>query len=162
VKEGFTLSELLLGLGSMKKVNFGCGSNRIDGWENHDIETDITKRLPYGNGTVDFILAEHVLEHISGPEALKFLDEAYRILKPKGVLRICVPVLDRLTKEHSRDIVLGHGHLTVWSTTLLFRFMELAGFLVAISERKPCDGHWTVIGKEKDDLETARLEGVKP
>ena len=147
---------------SKVKIQFCCGTNKLEGWINRDADCDITEPLPYRDNFADYAFCEHGLEHVSGPEALKFLDECYRILKPKGVLRICVPVQDRLTKEHGRDIVLGHGHLTVWSTTLLFRVMELAGFLVAISDRKPCDGHWTVIGKEKDDLETARLEGIRP
>jgi len=145
-----------------KRVQFGCGTNKLEGFINHDSEVDVCKRLPYRDGSVDFVLCEHCVEHIPGPDALRFFDECFRILRKGGTLRICVPVLDRLTKEHGRDIVLNHGHLTIWTTILLYRVMELAGFLVAISERKPCDGHWTVIGKEKDDLETARLEGVKP
>lgn len=144
-------------------VQFGSGNNKLEGWINTDLpEVDVTKCLPYEDNSVDKILCEHCVEHVSGPDALRFMDECYRILKPKGVLRLCVPVLDRLTVQKARDIVLNHGHLTIWTTILLYRVMELAGFLVAISERKPCDGHWTVIGKEQDDMETARLEGIKP
>lgn len=146
----------------MKNINLGCGENRLDGWENHDSDVDITKPLPWPENSVDFILAEHVFEHVSGPDALRFLYECHRILKPGGVLRLCVPVLDNLFLEAARDIVLNHGHLCAYNPGLLRSLLVLARFISAReTERKECDGHWKIIGKEKDDAETCRIEATK-
>lgn len=147
----------------MKRVQFGCGGNRLPGFENHDSEVDITKRLPYGDTEVDFVFVEHVLEHVSAPDSLRFMDEAYRILKPGGVLRICVPVLDGIKdKAHARDLVLGHGHCVVFNLSNMIHLLILAGFdTVTETGRKPCDSHHKVIGIAKDDLETMRVEATK-
>lgn len=145
-------------------VQFGCGSNRLPDFENWDSEVDITKNLPYGDNTVDFILIEHCLEHVSGPDALHFCEEAYRILKPGGALRVCMPVLERLDRSEAKAIIRLHGHLTLWHTLLIPRLLFAAGFdesKIVETGRKECDGHFRVIGEEKDNRETARFEARK-
>lgn len=144
------------------KIQLGCGGNILEGWTNHDSDVDITKPLPWEANTVDMILLEHVLEHVNTHHALLCLMECCRILKPSGRLRLCIPVLDRLDIEHGRDIVFGHGHQAAYTTGLVRHFLRLAGFRrIDSSFRKPCDGHWKIIGEEKDDVETARLEAIK-
>lgn len=146
----------------MTRLNLGCGGNILDGWENHDADVDISRPLPWANESVDFILAEHVVEHIAPAEALSFLREARRILKPDGVLRLCIPVLDRLTNEHAEDIIRNHGHRAAYNTDLVLRFLMISGFSrFFLTGRKDCDGHWRVIGRQLDDRETCRVEAVK-
>ncbi len=150
----------------MTKLNFGCGSNFIADFENYDAELDITKPLPFRDNSVDFILAEHVVEHISGPDALRFFDECRRILKPGGVLRVCVPVLNKLTREKAKDIIVNHGHLVPYTADSIDSLVWASGF-DSDSIRGPLplnmkiDGHWRVIGKDQDILETHRLEATK-
>lgn len=145
------------------KLNLGCGSNRLDGWKNYDADLDFTKRLPFGDNTAEFILIEHALEHTDMRQAFLFMEEARRVLKPGGTLRICVPMLERIKDvAHCRDLIVGHGHQAVWSYATMARLLGVAGFtMIAESERKPCDGHWRVIGVEKDDLESLRVEATK-
>ncbi len=145
------------------KIQFGCGSNRLEGWKNHDSDADFTKRLPYADSVADFILIEHALEHTDAPGAYRFMEEANRILKPGGVLRICVPHLDNIfEQEHRRDLILGHGHQMVYTERNLVLMLQTAGFSsIHTTNRKECDGHWRVIGIEKDDIETLRVEAVK-
>lgn len=144
------------------KVQFGCGGNKLDGWQNHDSEVDITKRLPYEDNSVDAILLEHVWEHIDPHSALRCLDECRRILKSGGLLRLCVPVLDRLSADHGRDIVFGHGHLGVYTRDSVYHMMRLAGFQnISEASHAECDNHWRVIGREKDELETCRMIASK-
>jgi predicted SAM-dependent methyltransferase len=145
------------------KYNFGCGSNRIFGWQNFDADCDITKPLPFSDNSAEFILAEHVCEHIAAPDCLRFFEECHRLLSPGGVLRICVPHLDRIQDTaHCRDLIVGHGHMVVFNLSNLVTMLQLAGF-ESVSEtlRKPCDGHWKIIGEAKDDLETLRVEARK-
>jgi SAM-dependent methyltransferase len=154
----------------MLKVEFGCGGNHLPGWVWHDLEgdgVDIRNPLPYADGVVDRIRAEHVCEHISGPEFLRFLDECFRILKVGGVLRLCMPVLDKFNKgmgtTHMRDLILNHGHQAAYTAVLIDYYLYASGFIL-IGRRLPIDdtdGHWKVISPEKDNLETYRVEAVK-
>lgn len=145
------------------KLNVGCGGNILEGWRNHDMDMDITKSLPFEDGSVEFILAEHVVEHISAPDALRFFQEAYRILEPGGVLRVCCPSItkENLSKEECIDLTVNHGHLQIINNDALLALFWMSGFTSFLSYKKECDGHWRVIGKEKDDRETIRMEGVK-
>lgn len=43
------------------------------------------------NSSVELIYACHVLEHVGRNSYEKVLDEWYRVLKPKGILRVAVP-----------------------------------------------------------------------
>jgi predicted SAM-dependent methyltransferase len=145
------------------KLNLGCGSNRLKGWENHDQDVDITKPLPFCRDCADFILLEHCLEHVNGADGYKFMEEALRVLKPGGTLRICVPVLDRLDREHARDIITGHGHQMVYNRGNLVAMLLIAGFetVTEVTIDKSMDGHWRVIGEDKDNKETLRVEAKK-
>jgi len=90
----------------MKKVQFGCGSNLIPGWENFDRDVDIRKRLPFEDASVDYVFSEHVIEHISSQEGWSFLEESYRILKYGGVIRITAPCISKIKKLYEDEL---HG-----------------------------------------------------
>lgn len=145
------------------KVQFGCGGNILPGFKNHDTDVDITGELPYKDGSVDFILIEHCLEHVNMRDAFLFMERACRILKPGGVLRICVPHLARIQDlAHCRDLIVGHGHQAVWELSTMIVLLQIAGFdTVSETGRRECDGHWKIIGEAKDDLETLRVEAKK-
>lgn len=160
----------------MKMINLGAGSNILPPpWENYDADLDITKPLPFANDSVDRILIEHCMEHVSMGDALRFLIEAHRVLKnagepygsrmlQSGVLRVCVPSIEDLSVEHGRDIAWNHGHEGVYTKTSLYHMLRLAGFspsAIRFTDRGPEDGHHHVIGVEKDDLETIRAEAIK-
>lgn len=144
------------------KIQFCSGGNRLEGWENRDMDCDITKHLPYPDNYADMVFCEHGAEHISGPDCLRFFEGVQRILKPGGVFRVCIPVLDRLNRQEAMAIIKLHGHLTIWNTELIRDVLFVAGFgEVELTDRRDCDGHFRVIGKEQDDKETARFEAVK-
>ena len=90
-------------------LNIGAGNNVINNFLSLDfyslhyypskkkflktrIEYDIRKNnLPFETNTVSNIYASHILEHVEEIYATKFINEAYRVLKPEGVLRIVCP-----------------------------------------------------------------------
>lgn len=146
------------------RINLGCGTNKLSGFQNYDAELDIRKPLPFAAESVDFILIEHCLEHVNGPDGFRFLKEAYRVLKPNGVLRVCVPQLKKLPRDEREDIITNHGHLQIYNAELLYDYLTTAGFdrnRILLTPWRPIDGHWKVIGREKDDRETLRVEAQK-
>ena len=84
---------------SPTRLHIGCGPRRLPGWVNADlvahgpgIDTDIELTdLPYVDGSVDEILAEHVLEHLSFAEEALAWPEMARVLRRGGRLTLEVP-----------------------------------------------------------------------
>jgi len=69
----------------------------------HDLDIrrcDVTKGLPFDDASVDYIYTSHMLEHLHKEDAIFVLKEFYRVLKPKGVLRVVVPDLKIYAKEY--------------------------------------------------------------
>lgn len=148
-----------------RMIQFGSGTNQLSTpWENYDMDVDITRvPLPFPDGCAKKILIEHCLEHVSGPQGFRFLQDAFRMLTPGGVLRVCVPELTRLDTKSRIDIIVNHGHQVVFCFETLKQLLETAGFTdVRVTPRDPIDGHHKVIGIEKDDLETLRVEAIRP
>jgi FkbM family methyltransferase len=80
------------------RLNLGSAKSHLPGWVNvdligdgADLAWDLTKPLPFDQGSVDAIFHEHVLEHFELPVAVALLAESYRLLARGGVLRIGVP-----------------------------------------------------------------------
>lgn len=85
------------------KINVGCGWEVREGWINVDntqkpqranypIEfMDATVRWNYEDNTFDAVLSEHMIEHLPEEKGEMFLSEAYRTLKPYGVIRVTCP-----------------------------------------------------------------------
>ena len=62
--------------------------------ENHFFHADLSFGIPANNGSVDFIYSSHFIEHLYPSEAKKLLLDCHRVLKPGGMVRICVPDLE--------------------------------------------------------------------
>ena len=92
----------------MTMVNLGCGNKYHKDWINLDFksnnedvkEFNLLQKLPFEDNSVDVVYSSHVLEHFTKCEAPKFLEECYRILKPKGIIRVIVPDLEQLMKNY--------------------------------------------------------------
>ena len=62
-----------------------------------DIKADICQ-LPFASNSFDFILCNHVLEHI--PNDLKAMQELFRVMKPGGVGILQIPLDVNLSLIH--------------------------------------------------------------
>lgn len=87
-------------------VNLGCGGRFHPDWVNADIaprdpsvlRCDLSQRLPFPDGDFDVVYHSNVLEHIRRDDALPFMRECIRVLKPGGILRVVVPDLERICR----------------------------------------------------------------
>ena len=70
----------------------------------HIIHHDLNYGLPFYNNTVPYIFTSHFLEHLYYKDAEKILKESFRVLKPGGAIRICVPSLDEEVAEIKQAI----------------------------------------------------------
>jgi len=134
------------------KLHVGCGPQLLPGWINIDNQpykgidnvVDVREGLPYEN--LDFIFAEHFIEHLAFDDAQRFLRECRRALAPHGVLRLTTPNLDWvwLTQYHPgewqqageavRDCFWmnkafrGWGHQFLYNVQTLTECLHDAGF----------------------------------
>src|SRR5690349_20236353 len=60
-----------------------------------EIYLDAASRYPFGNGSFQYIFAEHVIEHIPWEAGVRMLRECYRILAKGGKIRVITPDLSR-------------------------------------------------------------------
>lgn len=56
-------------------------------------QLDVTEPLPFEDASIDWVYAEHLIEHVSLLDAINWLAEVRRILAPGGLLRITTPDL---------------------------------------------------------------------
>jgi len=56
-----------------------------------DFPYDLRAGLPFPDGSLDFIYAEHVLEHFGYKDLTYLLKDCHRTLKPGGTLSVAVP-----------------------------------------------------------------------
>lgn len=61
---------------------------------------DATRPFPLEDGSVDWVYAEHFIEHISPDEAIAWLAEMRRILSPGGFVRLSTPDLLKYTEGY--------------------------------------------------------------
>jgi predicted SAM-dependent methyltransferase len=57
------------------------------------IQHSIEYGLPFADNSGDFIYSSHLHEHLFRSDGQQLLREAFRVLRPGGILRICVPDL---------------------------------------------------------------------
>ena len=82
------------------KLHIGCGDKYLEGFKHYDVRKcgehidyigDAGNLNIFDDNTISEIYACHVLEHFGRHEVDDVLKEWYRVLIPKGILRIAVP-----------------------------------------------------------------------
>lgn len=104
------------------KIHYGCGNHVLKDWLNVDgfdgsyayenIESDkrayiyplnIADPHPFPSEQFQFGYSEHMLEHLSQADSIIFLSEAFRTLKPGGIMRLCFPGFRGVLFRHYRS-----------------------------------------------------------
>ncbi len=108
----------------VRRVQLGAGPHPMPGWLATDavprsdevVELDAREPLPFPDDCIDFIHAEHLIEHLAYRPGQRLLRECRRVLRPGGVLRLATPDLARLVAIYRGDAgaegehYLDHAH----------------------------------------------------
>lgn len=81
------------------------------------------EKLPYKDGSFDFIFSKSVIEHLHYPEMM--LDECYRVLRPGGIAIIMCP---SWIHTYWGPFYIDHTHVTPFTRPSLEQVLSLAGF----------------------------------
>lgn len=94
---------------ALRKVNYGCGGNLIEGWLNIDLYqsdalnyryVNLLEKHPLPDNSVKYGFQEDMLEHLNQAESIFFLGEIFRTLEPGGVIRLSFPGLEGVLSRH--------------------------------------------------------------
>ena len=158
----------------LKRLSKKFGLFGVD-WDDRIFIQDLTKPFSWQDNSVDVIYSSHTLEHLTRDDGLHFLRECYRVLSPRGVIRIVVPNLAQLVADYKVGIIaadefveimgvlyekntnpiknllapmIQYPHRCMYDTPALVRIMTELGF--AVSGREPFDS-------EISDIEAIEL-----
>lgn len=94
---GRTLHAELLNMDAMQiKAGEQCsqpGKITCFGGRYYYLQHDQTTLLPLQDSSVDWVFSEHFIEHIQPSQAIAWLAELYRVMRPGGIARISTPDL---------------------------------------------------------------------
>jgi predicted SAM-dependent methyltransferase len=99
----------LVGVHSPEAASEPGGLYRVDG-QSYFTQLDISQPLPFQDGAVDWVYAEHLIEHVPLPVAVDWLTEVRRVLAPGGLLRITTPDLRLYAESYANDDAFFNKH----------------------------------------------------
>lgn len=97
-----------LSIARATRINLGCGPLARSGWINCDVRAlpgvnlrcDLRRGLPLAPECVDYIVAMHLLQDLHYATIVPLLRELRRVLKPRGILRLGLPDLDKALRAY--------------------------------------------------------------
>jgi predicted SAM-dependent methyltransferase len=124
------------------RINVGSSSLHVPGWLSADllrdpdarcIRMDATRPWPFESGSAEAVNSEHFLEHLDVEGGRAYFAEAFRVLRPGGVIRTSTPNLGGLCEVYrERDpALLGlhreHGYTASCHGDLVNNYFYLWG-----------------------------------
>lgn len=82
------------------RFDIGCGKNKKEGFTGVDVRkfegVDVVldagkKKWPWKANSVDEVHCSHMIEHLTPPERIHFVNELFRVLKPEGFCTLIAP-----------------------------------------------------------------------
>lgn len=92
--------------GGPVKITIGSGLRPVEGWINTDVVwrggpyLDTTQPWPIAAGSVDFIYADNVIEHLTLSQGRRAFKHAFDALKPGGVIRLATPDVEAIARQY--------------------------------------------------------------
>ena len=118
------------------RLHVGCGNVLLKGWLNILYEKrqmygnidqingvlrlncNLLKPWPVADSSIHFIAGSHFIEHLDLNDGIRFLKEAFRVLRPGGVIRLSCPDLEIYANHYvKRDkAFFEHKLIREWCT----------------------------------------------
>lgn len=154
------------------RLNLGCGSNKIEGCINVDIEPsnnpdvvfDFTQAFPYDSDSVDAIYMFHVIEHVKKQFHETIFCEVGRVLKPNAPFFLSFPEFLRCADSYrtnrygkrdfweatiyGRQLYPSDTHIALMDTTRVVPLLKRLGFHSIEVAQEP-DEDWNTIIKAR-------------
>lgn len=95
--------------------------NKVVYDSNNFVYMNLNKKWKYKDNSIDVVYGSHVFEHLTLRTTELLLKEAYRCIKPGGVIRIVVPDLYKICKKYIWDYENGHpdpSEFTMWAINM--------------------------------------------
>src|SRR4029079_10228638 len=95
---------------AVRRLNWGCGGHTLPGWINSDqkdgdgidLSCEIAHGLPLETGSIDYAVSIHALPEVPYDRLVPVLAEMRRVIKPGGILRLCLPDLIKGVRAYER------------------------------------------------------------
>jgi len=95
---------------TVRRLNWGCGGHTLPGWINSDqkdgpgidLSCDIARGLPLETDSIDYAVSIHALPEVPYDAIVPVLTELRRVIKPGGILRLCLPDLIKGVRAYER------------------------------------------------------------
>ena len=122
--------------GSPIKLVIGSGGTSHPGWISTDVQVlNVTNashwRRYFKPDSIDRVLAEHVLEHLTESQNRTALALCYMYLKPGGIFRVAVPDGYRRDHDYVTEVMPPKdGHQILFTIDTLTAMLKAAGFKV--------------------------------
>jgi predicted SAM-dependent methyltransferase len=138
------------------RLNLGSSTSHLAGWVNvdlvgdgADLTWDLSRPLPFVDGSVESIFHEHVLEHFELTAAFGLLRDSHRLLTSGGILRIGVPDAGAYLQAYTdpdndflqearpsrptrmlavQELFYNHGHRSAYDYETLALLLSAIGF----------------------------------
>lgn len=155
----------------VKKLQLGAGHNVLEGWLNTDVflkRPDVvylnaTGRFPFPDATFDYILAEHMIEHVDYAAGQFMLRECFRVLKPGGRVRFATPDLRVLLGLHAREKTSDQQRYVDWIIALVMPGIRECKDVFVINNAFRAWGHAFLYDQEtlRHAFEAQGFQGVR-
>ena len=140
----------------VKKLQLGTSNNVLEGWLNTDVflndssvvYLDATKYFPFYDNTFDYIMSEHMIEHLEYQGTQRMLRESYRVLKPGGRVRFATPDLTVLLALHSKEKTRDQRNYIDWAITRLMPDVQACKEVFVINNFFRAWGHLFLYDQE--------------
>ncbi len=168
----------------MLALNLGCGSNKIKGCVNVDIEesckpdiiTDFRTYIPFSDNSVDRIYFFHVVEHIEKSVHPRMFMEFHRILKSDGFLFVSYPEFTKIAQNYienkrgkrefweatiyGRQLYKSDYHVSLMDTQFFKVFLEQHGFVNVESKPEPIPNEFNTVVKCQKGQQSKNYEDI--
>ena len=135
-----------------KKLHLGCGKRYFPGyihidrepWDHLDYQRNIENLDIFENNSIDMIYTCHSFVYYDDDQALTALKEWYRVLKPRGLLRLATPDFEAISLAYLKfkdlklvkRLITGYYkfksettyHKSVFDEPTVCSLMQAAGF----------------------------------